>query len=549
MNLFWTKHAVEQYTLLVTNGTNKTAAGQTEAADVTQLFDITMTLPVVVVAGSFGALGDRFGRRPMLFVAALGSVILSISQAVVASFGLPLRGLVPAYLVYACSGGPSVFFGAAFAAAADLTRGQKAVRSAYFGLLEAMIYLGNICGPLASAAIIATPALGSYHGSLIGATILSAVVLLGVLLNPETLSKEHRAAGFNWCTSNTLGATVTVLRLCFPAGAWLLLALISSALAYFGFVLISGLYARALPFDMNPTQVSYLTSANAAAKVFAVFVVLPVGALLAMRIGHWLHPEGGGKSKSKGEGEGEGEEDSSSRRLAKPLLDVAAQGGAGVQVPPAAAPAPAPAYVATVVVKEDSGEVTTNNNKQQQQQQQQQQEQQKQQEQPSDRQTPSIDGLTFDMAMMISGSAGFIIGFALCAIARTRELLFAGAIVSGFGVLVTPTIRSLLSKMVDESVQATVLAAVAGVESIAIFGSATIFFDLYGKTVGGGSSGTAPSNAAASAAATAAAAAAAHPAGGVQVDFLVMIGCAVITACCVPPLWCRLAKEGSVGRA
>jgi DHA1 family tetracycline resistance protein-like MFS transporter len=152
-----------------------------------------------ICAPIFGALSDRFGRRPVLLLALAGLgfdyVLLSLAP--------DLSWLVIGRVV-------AGIFGATFTPAgayiADVSPPEK--RAANFGLIGIAFGLGFIAGP----------ALGGLLGEaslrlpfMVCAALTFGNFLFGLLVMPESLRPENRRA-IDWRQTNPLGALQAVWR-------------------------------------------------------------------------------------------------------------------------------------------------------------------------------------------------------------------------------------------------------------------------------------------------------------------------------------------------
>ena len=148
---------------------------------------------------AFGALSDRFGRRPIMLVSLAGLGIDYILLAVAPS----LWWVAVARIIGGIMGA-SVATATAYIA--DITPPEK--RAANFGLIGAAFGVGFIAGPLVGGV------LGEY-GSRVpfyaaaGVSVIAFVFAFFLL--PESLDQAHRRP-FRLAEANPIGAFVVVLR-------------------------------------------------------------------------------------------------------------------------------------------------------------------------------------------------------------------------------------------------------------------------------------------------------------------------------------------------
>lgn len=152
-----------------------------------------------VFGPAFGALSDRFGRRPILLVSLAG---LSIDYVLLAV--APNLWVVAIARIIGGIMGASVATATAYIA--DITPPEK--RAANFGLIGAAFGLGFIAGPLVGGV------LGEYWSRLpfyAAAGVSLIAFLFAFFLLPESLDEAHRRP-FRLREANPIGAFVTVLR-------------------------------------------------------------------------------------------------------------------------------------------------------------------------------------------------------------------------------------------------------------------------------------------------------------------------------------------------
>ncbi len=148
-----------------------------------------------------GALSDRFGRRPVLIACVTGTMLAYIVLGLAQS-------LAVIFLAVALDGITGGTLATAYAYVADVTTPENRARG--MGMVGAAFGLGVITGPafggLLSQYGIALPAL-------IAAGVAGANVLFGLLILPESLPRERRAATPALQTFNWAGQVTNLLRM------------------------------------------------------------------------------------------------------------------------------------------------------------------------------------------------------------------------------------------------------------------------------------------------------------------------------------------------
>ncbi len=151
-----------------------------------------------VAAPFLGRWSDRYGRRPILILSQLGTVLSFVLFILALPLGRMLDGwglslgmsgglimLYVARLLDGATGGNTII---AQAYVSDITRDED--RAQALGLLAAALGVGFIFGPAVGGFLAARwGALAPFYG---GAVIAAAAVLLTILLLPESLPLEKR---------------------------------------------------------------------------------------------------------------------------------------------------------------------------------------------------------------------------------------------------------------------------------------------------------------------------------------------------------------------
>jgi DHA1 family tetracycline resistance protein-like MFS transporter len=170
-----------------------TGADDGHAAQITGVFGAAWALMQLIFAPLFGALSDRFGRRPVLIVSMFGLALDYLIMALAPNIAWLFVGRV-------ISGITSASGSAAGAYVADVSTPQNRARN--FGRFMAA----------ANAGIVLGPALGGFVGQVdprapfwVAAALAFVNGLYGLFVVPESLSKERRAP-FRWASANAVGA-------------------------------------------------------------------------------------------------------------------------------------------------------------------------------------------------------------------------------------------------------------------------------------------------------------------------------------------------------
>ncbi|WP_235558996.1 MFS transporter, partial [Microbacterium sp. Leaf351] len=135
-----------------------------------------------LIAPFLGRLSDRFGRRPVIIVAALGAAV----SMTLFGIGGALWVLLLARVIQGATAGD---LPALFAYLADITPPEK--RAQRFGLLGALSGIGTMVGPAVGGLLAA---ISVELPVFLTAAVSFVIALLSIFLLPESLRLENRIA-------------------------------------------------------------------------------------------------------------------------------------------------------------------------------------------------------------------------------------------------------------------------------------------------------------------------------------------------------------------
>lgn len=197
------------------------------------------SLAQFVFAPLFGALSDRYGRRPLILASLAGSVLSYLLMAWAP--GLVL--LAVARLLAGVMGGS---FTTAGAYLADITPPEKRAES--FGLIGATFGFGLITGPAIGGVLAGI----DLHLPFLAAAALCAINLIfGYFALPESLAPENRKP-FQFVQANPVGALREIGR--YPAIAALLTIFVLASFANRALEMVWVLY-MGYRFHWDSTQI------------------------------------------------------------------------------------------------------------------------------------------------------------------------------------------------------------------------------------------------------------------------------------------------------
>jgi DHA1 family tetracycline resistance protein-like MFS transporter len=196
-----------------------------------------------LAAPGLGALSDLWGRRPILLVSLLGSVVGYLFLGLGGSFAMILIGRV----IDGLTGGN---ISTVYAYLADITEPKD--RSKYYGMIGAAGGFGFMIGPALGGV------LGAIHLTLplfIAAGITAVNMIWGYFVLPESLKKEHRLVKFEISHLNPFGHLFELFNIKILSKLF-----ITSFLFFFAFnaiYAVTSLYTKDV-FGWNPTQIGLL---------------------------------------------------------------------------------------------------------------------------------------------------------------------------------------------------------------------------------------------------------------------------------------------------
>lgn len=196
-----------------------------------------------LAAPGLGALSDLWGRRPVLLISLLGSVVGYLFLALGGSFALILLGRI----IDGLTGGN---ISTVYAYLADIT--DPSERSKYYGMVGAAGGFGFMIGPAVGGI------LGAVHLTLplyIAAGITLINMIWGYFVLPESLKEEHRTEKFDIKHLNPFGHIFDLLKIDILKKLFAVIFVI-----FVAFTSIHGttsIYTKDI-FNWNPTNIGIL---------------------------------------------------------------------------------------------------------------------------------------------------------------------------------------------------------------------------------------------------------------------------------------------------
>jgi MFS transporter, DHA1 family, tetracycline resistance protein len=208
----------------------------------------------------FGALSDRFGRRPIILFGILGQVVAYLIMGFASSLGL-------LFLSRVVAGATAGNISATQAYVADVTRPEE--RTGAYGLVGAAFGAGLLFGPALGGALSLIDIRGPAFGA---AAMLALNFVFGFVMLSESLPREQRVAKPMGQQLNPVGVLIPLLRR--PLLRAPLLAIFMLNLALTGFQATFAVFAAAR-FAIGPTLVSALFVATGLANILVQLLLVP----------------------------------------------------------------------------------------------------------------------------------------------------------------------------------------------------------------------------------------------------------------------------------
>ena len=231
---------------------------------------------VFLSAPAFGKLSDRVGRKPVLFVSLLGSAIGFLVLGIGGALWVLLLGRV----IDGLTAGNA---GAYMSYVADVTAPEE--RAKRFGLIGAVMSVGLMVGPAIGGPLGAW--LGPSAPMYFAAGVMTITALLTIVILPESLAAENRAATFSLSDIHPFKVIADALRRPDLRPLLLLVLLLGIPMA--------GTQANLSVFAVDvvhfgPTQIGLLLSAlgviNVAVQGGSLRILLPrIGERRVVRVG------------------------------------------------------------------------------------------------------------------------------------------------------------------------------------------------------------------------------------------------------------------------
>ena len=184
---------------------------QSESSAQLSLFVLVQGLLAVACCPMVGVLGDAFGRRMSVILAALGGIVTALGFWLVPSGAQGGATLMVMLALGSITGSMYSILQGLFASLADMTRHvAEEARTRMFGLVEGALWAGMLVGPVAGGALAEKHVLGLRQSFVFCFGTAVATLLVALLFMEETLEKERRQP-FSWRRANPIGSAGLLL--------------------------------------------------------------------------------------------------------------------------------------------------------------------------------------------------------------------------------------------------------------------------------------------------------------------------------------------------
>ncbi|XP_078350899.1 lysosomal proton-coupled steroid conjugate and bile acid symporter SLC46A3-like [Oculina patagonica] len=242
---------------------------------------LAVMLPSIAASLILGSWSDRVGRKTVLILPSVGSVLLYINYMLnVAYFSLHVNFILIGVCISGFFGGFATTLLGVFSYISDIT--DKSQRTLRVAVLESMIFMGGTVGNLVGGVLVEHHGFMAAFGLCLGANVL--VILYVSFILPESYFPAADQEG-NWAlvaVHNHLKSSFQVLTKQRPQHQRLNLLVILFGILFFiliifgGFNDITALYSKHSPRNFSPSLIGYFFAEVLFLKGVGVVVGIPL---------------------------------------------------------------------------------------------------------------------------------------------------------------------------------------------------------------------------------------------------------------------------------
>ena len=249
--------------------------------------EIASHIPSIVVTILLGPISDRFGRKPILFLAAFGSVLEGISAILILHFEWSPYYFIGAYFLGGIFGGFTAVLASSFSYVTDVS--SEKWRGFRIGVVEAFFSIGIAGGELSVGFWLLWNNCDFIQPMWLFTACNVAVLFYVTFCIPESLSKKEREAlaektprGFS-----SLAHGVSIYTTSFPCSVtWKLWAatFVASLMVFnvAGTTFITVYFLKAPPFDLDTQTIGIFQSIQHISKALSNTLLMAIFSAVRM---------------------------------------------------------------------------------------------------------------------------------------------------------------------------------------------------------------------------------------------------------------------------
>jgi len=162
---------------------------QSKTSDWIRYQSIAFTVPSICSSLVFGSWSDSVGRKAIMILPPIGSVLMAINNLLnIHFFQLDVNFLLVGSIVAGIFGGFATTLSAVFSYMSDIT--DKSNRTLRIGILESMVFLGGCSGEMITGVLLDHSGFMTAYGVVLGMNVCIIIYIVIVLNESYFPSKE-----------------------------------------------------------------------------------------------------------------------------------------------------------------------------------------------------------------------------------------------------------------------------------------------------------------------------------------------------------------------
>ena len=245
--------------------------------------ELSSHIPSIIVTILLGPLSDRYGRKPVLILAGVGSAIEGIMAILILHFKLSPYYFIAAYFVSGLSGNFTGVLAASFAYIADVSSTKW--RGFRIGVLEACFSVGIACGQLSEGFWLQWNNCDFIQPMWLYTACNIMVVFYAAVCIPESLTKKQRMENAEKTLTKGFKSLIRGIKIFTPRMephyvTWKLWAVtIVAGVMVFdvaGSTFISVYFLKTPPFDLDVLLIGVYQSVQHVSKALANTLLMAI---------------------------------------------------------------------------------------------------------------------------------------------------------------------------------------------------------------------------------------------------------------------------------